>query len=225
MQSSINNGVNRCAPRSRRTLVITCLAFAAAEVLGVSLVYVAERSSLAAHQGDAVVVDCPEPNESVFVFRAPGIDRPATREADKARLSDEEPVLGVSVDGEFRAYRVEAMKARTDHIVNDVIHGHPISVTYCDIYDCACGFTGEPGNVPLRISQGGLYSGGMVIRVGDAEYSQTSGELVRPGKLVPPFPYSSFPLERMTWTQWRTLHPETTVYEGRSADALVGGGG
>ena len=48
-------------------------------------------------------------------------------EAD-AQMSDDEPVIGVSINGDHRAYSVPFLSSR--EIVNDVVGGKPIAVTW-----------------------------------------------------------------------------------------------
>lgn len=146
-------------------------------------------------------------------FEAPGIDRPPAVPAADAALADNEAVVGVSAGGRRRAYSVRAL-ARTaeSHIVNDVLDGVPVSVTYCDIYRCTRVFTGGPPGEPLDLSQGGLTDGGMVLKSGSHTYRQDSGEALEPGGS--PLRYGSLPCEETTWGAWRHAHPDTDVYTG-----------
>ena len=49
----------------------------------------------------------------------------------------DQPVIGVTAGGRHRAYLVRALSlGAKSHIVNDVVGGVPVSVTYCDIYTC-----------------------------------------------------------------------------------------
>jgi hypothetical protein len=209
---SVLRSFRRSASSTRRILAFACVAFATIEALGIGLFYARERARLHTHMNDASLKEFREDAQLVFV--APGIDRPATREARAARLADDEPILGVNVGGHPRAYRVLAMQEKTDHIVNDVIGGRPVTVTYCNLYDRARAFTGKPTGSPLPIAQGGLCTDGMIIRVGDSAYSQKSLESASPRVAAPPFPFSPLPLERTTWKEWRTRYPETDVFEG-----------
>lgn len=209
---SVLRNSGRADSSSRWILAFACVAFATIVALGIGLLYAQERARLHKHMHDTSMPENPEDTQLVFI--APGIDRPATREARAARLADDEAILGVSVGGHHRAYRILAMQEKTDHIVNDVIGGRPVTVTYCNAYDCARAFTGGPTGSPLPIAQGGLCTEGMIIRVGDSAYSQKSLKSASPRIAVPPFPFSLFPVERTTWKEWRTRYPETDVFEG-----------
>jgi Protein of unknown function (DUF3179) len=193
----------------RKVAVVVCLGLAV-EVIAFGFWCARERI---APQGEAVApVGRSEVDREHFY--APGIDRPPIRPVGDAGLADDEPVLGVVVGGKSRAYRVEAMRDRYRHIVNDVIGDHPVSVAYCDINDYATVFAGEPGGATLPISQGGRSDGDMVLCVGGAEYAQKTLGPAERGAAVPMFPYPTVPVSRATWKEWRAQHPETDVYEG-----------
>jgi hypothetical protein len=57
------------------------------------------------------------------------VDEPATVPADEARfLEDDDEVWGLVVRGKARAYAVTMLSYH--HVVNDVIEGIPVAVTY-----------------------------------------------------------------------------------------------
>ncbi len=62
--------------------------------------------------------------------RIPSIDSPFFIAADEAGniMADEELVIGVSIDGDHRAYSVPHLSRH--EIVNDVVGGRPIAVTW-----------------------------------------------------------------------------------------------
>jgi hypothetical protein len=141
------------------------------------------------------------------------IDAPAIHPvaASLAGLADEEPVIGVAAGGHCRAYLVRALaSAPRAHVVNDVLGGEAVSVTYCNIYRCARAFSGGAGVEPLDLSQGGLAQGTLVLLARGYHYRQDSGEAMDP--LAPPFPYPPYPAEETTWGEWRRAHPDSDVY-------------
>jgi hypothetical protein len=101
------------------------------------------------------------------------------------------------------------------HVVNDVVGGVPISVTYCDLYRCTRVFTTITPGGPLDLSVGGVKSGGLILRVGGHSYRQDSGAPLQQDS--PPFPYDLHLGEVRTWGQWRRAHPDTDVYLGLTA--------
>jgi hypothetical protein len=129
-------------------------------------------------------------------------------------LSDDAEVIGVSAGGEYRAYVVRAFRGNPEHhIANDRIGGVPITVTYCDLFDCVEVVTGDAaGDRPLAVSLFGVDHNGMKLRVGDVVYHQSSlTPLVADS---PSFPYRKYPWERMSWKKWKTAHPDTDVVLG-----------
>lgn len=68
----------------------------------------------------------------------PSIDQPKFVKASTHDLPSTEPVIGVHLNGEFRAYPLRVL---TWHeIVNDEINGLPITVTYCPLCNAAIVF-------------------------------------------------------------------------------------
>ena len=69
----------------------------------------------------------------------PSIDDPTFRPNNKEQsLSPTEPVIGLIVNGDARAYPLRIL---TWHeIVNDVVGGHPVAVTYCPLCNSAVVF-------------------------------------------------------------------------------------
>jgi Protein of unknown function (DUF3179) len=147
-------------------------------------------------------------------FDAPGIRQPAALPAaDVAALSADEPIIGISAGGRNRAYLVRALALGARfHIVNDVLGGVPVSVTYCDLNACTRLFTAADAGEPLDLSQSGLNSGEMVLKSGGHPYFQDSGAPLDAD--APPFPYHSYPGDVTTWGSWQREHPDTDIYVG-----------
>jgi hypothetical protein len=138
--------------------------------------------------------------------------------AADAGLEDDEAVIGVRAGGRTRAYCVSALsKGHATHVVNDMLGGVPVSVTYCNMHRCARAFSDDEANQPLELAQGGLVTGSMVLRASGHRYRQDSGEPLDPD--APPFPYVAYPAEVTTWGEWRREHPDTDVYLGFGAAA------
>jgi hypothetical protein len=146
-------------------------------------------------------------------YAAPGITKPLTVPASKAGLPDDEPIIGVEMNGQYRAYLLSAMRGTTSHVVNDVIGLAPVTVTYCDLANCARGFTSKNRSKPLDISTAGLFNGNLLLRTDGEMFSQPTGEgLRKDGATFKPF--DDHPLVRTTWKAWRDEHPKTDVYLG-----------
>jgi hypothetical protein len=140
------------------------------------------------------------------------INKPHVSASDAVSISDRDKVLGVTVAGKHRAYCIGAMKGNPRvHVVNDLLAGTPVSVTYCDRLGCAKVFTGESSGTPLKMAFGG-FEGQMVIRANDLYYYQGSLQPVEDDSK--PFPFPELPFVYITWGEWKTAHPDTDVYVG-----------
>jgi hypothetical protein len=142
----------------------------------------------------------------------PTILAPPVRMARDVRLADSDEVVGVCVGGRARAYLLGAL-AFPWHVVNDVVSGHAVSVTYCDRANCLRVFTEESAKAPLRLDIAGQMKGGMILRIGEVEYAQKTGQNLSSPKGAP-LPYRELAFERTTWRAWREAHPDTDVYVG-----------
>lgn len=155
----------------------------------------------------------PAPSQTLMTpLPGPAVSQPATVPGTAADLDDDEEVIGIAVDGKYRAYRIKTMANPAEHIVNDLVNRVPVTVTYCDISDCAQAFTAEQRDKPLDISSGG-FDGEMMLRSQDVFFWQRTGmsrEVDRASELV----FPRYPLTRMKWKDWRKLHPQSDVYVG-----------
>ena len=152
-------------------------------------------------------------NARTIALDLPGVDCPPAHSPSEAKLADDEAIIGVSGGGRSRAYQVRALaQGPASHIVNDVLGGVPISVTYCDLRDCVRVFTGK-GRGTLALRQGGLHRGEMVLRSAGHPYRQESLSALEPDG-TPDFPYKDYAYERTTWGTWRKAHPSTDIYLG-----------
>lgn len=141
----------------------------------------------------------------------PTLDVLAINEVD---LENEEPVIGVSVGGRHRAYVVEAVNGSweellaagdepTGQVVNDLLGGVPITVTYCARNGRCRVFRGESSQ-PLRLAVQDNTDGEMTLRWNGQTFEQTDPQL----------PLQNHPFELTTWKDWTTAHPDTDVYLG-----------
>jgi hypothetical protein len=174
----------------------------------------------------------PLPSQHLFLSdRQEGIRQPPALPAASAGLGDDVEVVGVSAGGRHRAYLLSALVPIRGHVVNDLLGGHPVTVTYCDRADCLRVFTGPPGQ-PFDVAGAGWDNRegrrGLVLRVGSTLYRQDTGGPAEDAP-VAPFPLPRAGHERTTWKRWREAHPDTDVYVGVRSPApegeAVNGGG
>lgn len=140
----------------------------------------------------------------------PAIDDP--RFDDDPDLDDDEPVVGVALDGEARAYPVRILDWH--EIVNDAIAGTPIVVTYCPLCGTGLAFDRRVDDRTLTFGvSGNLYKNDLVLydRQTGTLWSQLPGEAFHgelDGTRLTPVA-----TDLTTWGEWRKTHPD--------AEALV----
>lgn len=140
--------------------------------------------------------------------------------AEAAGLTRDAPVIGVVAGGKARAYLVSALASVRRHVVNDRVGKVPVAVSYCNLMDCARAFAAPDGDKPTELATGGRAmdgtDSGMLVRVGPYRYFQKTARPLDPG--APAFPYTPVAVERTSWAEWVTAHPDTDVYLGGPGD-------
>ena len=197
---------NREAPRTKWAPLLVGAATVAAIIGGGAWLGIAEdrrqtrTDGLVVHRVELSPQQSPRP---IAAFAAP--------------LPEEAPVIGVVAGECARAYSLDAFKDVEDHVLNDVLGGWPLTVTYCPQNGCARVFTSSRGSEPLDIAVGGWVGqpgpepdvgSVMLLRIGFERYFQDTGEsLGGTGE----FPFQQSEPEKTTWGKWRSRHPETDV--------------
>jgi len=163
---------------------------------------------------DFTLVDLP-------VVKLPVFQLTSTVSAETAGLPDDAVVVGVEAGGRHRAYLLEALFSPDFHVINDLLGGKPITVTYCNMTDCLAVFTAPKSDKPLEIAVGGWqgrmvygkYEGSMLLREGSTWYRQDNGQQpTEPGGQL--FPYDRTEYKRTTWKEWTDKHKDTDVFVG-----------
>jgi hypothetical protein len=141
----------------------------------------------------------------------PSIDDPSfVAAADAAFLDAGDPVFGVTLNGDVKAY---PQKILVQHeIVNDSLGELPVAVTYCPLTGTVQGF--ERGATTFGVS-GRLINNNLVMydRATETWWPQILATSV-PGPWNGDPPIASLREVRLIWTtwgQWRAAHPDTTV--------------
>ncbi len=141
----------------------------------------------------------------------PSIDDPSFEGAGGGdqRLAPGDPVFGVVVDGEARAYPQYILVHH--EIVNDTLAGQNIAVTYCPLTGTTLGF--DRGNDTFGVS-GKLVNSNLIMydRGSESWWSQVLGSLIR-GDSEELLGRTLVELRVIwtTWGRWRSVYPETTV--------------
>ncbi|MFM7058458.1 MAG: hypothetical protein ACKO2P_16215 [Planctomycetota bacterium] len=141
-------------------------------------------------------------------FVVPPVTDPPMLAATEAGVGADEMVIGVSSEGISRAWLVSALSEMHSHVVIDTRGPQPIAVTFCDRSRCARVLAGEPGR-SLRVQTAGFISGEMWLQVDGRMLPQSSPEIR----------LKDIERELMTWQEWKKVHPETTLFRGRPAEA------
>jgi len=140
----------------------------------------------------------------------PALDTPTFLKASEARhMRGKERVIGVVINGEARAYPVRILNYH--EVVNDVIGGRSLTVTYCPL--CGTGVifdvTGQPWQ---RFGVSGLlYNSDVLLydRETGSLWSQMLAKAVTgPARGVGLFPVS---VTHTRWGEWLDRHPDTLV--------------
>jgi uncharacterized protein DUF3179 len=152
------------------------------------------------------------PNRDPF-FNSPfitaGSMTPSIVAGFEAKLDDDEDVIGIEVGTRHRAYRLKAFK-KPPFVVNDLIDGTPVTVTYCNQTRRAQAFTGPRNNAPLEMWLGGWINGSMILKLDQDFFQQATGQRVDANpadRLIVPI----LPHRRANWKTWRESHPDTDV--------------
>lgn len=141
----------------------------------------------------------------------PSIDEPGFAGPDDAPdVADEDLVLGLDHAGVQRAY--PAFILNHHEIVNDVLAGEPIAVTFCPLCGSGVAFRRVVGGETVEFGVSGLLHNSDLIlydRASNSLWQQITGVAIagpHRGEAL-----SAVPLTMTTWAEWRRAHPDTEV--------------
>lgn len=141
----------------------------------------------------------------------PAIDRPQFVPISEVDfLGSEEPVIAFERNGDVRAYPIQIL---TWHeIVNDVVGGEPVAVTFCPLCNSAIVFDRRVGDLVLDFGTSGrLFKSDLVMydRQTKSLWPQIERRAVV-GTLIGQS-LSALPSQMISWGEWRAAHPGGTV--------------
>ena len=137
----------------------------------------------------------------------PSIDAPQfVPVSEVGNLDDVEPVIGLAIDGDARAYPLRIL---TWHeIVNDTVGGLPVIVTYCPLCNAALVFERTVAGEAVEFgTTGKLRHSDMIMydRATDSWWQQFTGEAIAGERLGTTLPLVASRLE--SWGEFRERHP------------------
>lgn len=141
----------------------------------------------------------------------PSIDNPKFVKAQDARfLSDDDLVIGLSINGETKAYPLIILVWH--EIVNDRLADLPVAVTYCPLCFTTQVFERKIDGKETEFGTSGkLYNSNLVMydRNTDSMWSQALGKAIV-GEMTG-FELKQIPFDLARWSDWKKLHPDTLV--------------
>ena len=141
----------------------------------------------------------------------PSIDSPIFQKAsDEQFMSDSDIVIGLEINGEVKAYPLFILVWH--EIVNDVIGGTPVSVTYCPLCFTNQVFERILNDQVVEFGTSGkLYNSNLVMydRLTDSFWSQALGEAIT-GELTGQ-KLNIIPFDVISWGDWKKIHPDSLV--------------
>lgn len=136
----------------------------------------------------------------------------------------DELVIGVEINGQSRAYPVRLLSLH--EIVNDVIGGQPVAVTWCPLCYTAIVFNRVIGGRELTFGVSGyLYRNNLVMydHQTNTLWSQALAQAIR-GAQRRTF-LEMLPSTLSRWEAWQELYPGTTILSaekmGKKADSII----
>ncbi len=142
----------------------------------------------------------------------PAIDAPRFESVEEASawLADDEPVVAFELGGDARAYPAQILIWH--EIVNDVVGGEPVVVTYCPLCNSAVVFDRRVGDLVLDFGTSGrLYNSDLVMydRQTKSLWPQIEARAVV-GPLIGE-ELEVLPAAMVPWDVWRAAHPDGRV--------------
>ena len=141
----------------------------------------------------------------------PSIDDPVFAGVqDSQFMSDSDTVIGLSINGEARAYPLFILVWH--EIVNDTVGGVPVAVTYCPLCYTNQVFERVIDGQEVEFGTSGkLYNSNLLMydRLTDSYWSQALGLAVK-GELTG-HELDLVPFDVITWGDWKELYPDTLV--------------
>jgi hypothetical protein len=150
----------------------------------------------------------------VMVDGIPALDQAEMIPAGEASyLLPEEPVFGVAINGDARAYPLRILDWH--EMANDVVGGVPMSLAYCTLCGAAIAYDGRTsdGRTFTFGSSGFLFRSNKLMydRQTRTLWNHLTGEPVLGELAATDVQLSLLPVVLTSWSAWQAQHPETLV--------------
>ncbi len=147
------------------------------------------------------------PRDAIPSITDPQFDKaPAAR----AYMRPDEQIVGLILNGDVRAYPINILSRH--EIVNDVVGGEPVAITWCPLCYSALVFSRRVNGKDLTFGVSGkLYQNNLIMYDHQTEslWSQLLGQAVAGSSRGERL--SLLTAVQTTWEDWRTEHPDTQV--------------
>lgn len=141
----------------------------------------------------------------------PSIDNPKFVPAGPTNpISNSSTVIGIYYNGEAKAYPLFILVWH--EIVNDVVGGKPVTITYCPLCYSTVAFVRELNGTTVTFGTSGrLYNNNLVMydRLTKSLWSEMWGEAIS-GKLTGSV-LQRVPIDVISWGEWKVLYPNTLL--------------
>jgi len=130
---------------------------------------------------------------------------------DQAKIEEESPVIGVVLNGQSQAYSMFLLNAH--EIVNDVVGGEKIAVTWCPLCSTAIVYSRIVNGQELTFGvTGSLWRNGLVMYDHQTStlWSGITGEALE-GALAGSKLHIFLSIQKIRWREWRGLYPESKI--------------
>jgi hypothetical protein len=174
------------------------------------------RSSPVSSDRDLPAVDITEVVEVLPRDGIPSIDEPRFVSSEEATwLAGREPVVALEIAGDARAYPAQIM---TRHeIVNDVVGGEPVAVTYCPLCNSALVFQRTVDGRVLEFGVSGkLYRSALIMYDRQTESLWTHFQGIAYEGPLAGTDLKTVPAQMLAFEDWRRAYPHGKVLSRRT---------
>jgi hypothetical protein len=154
-----------------------------------------------------------EPQYSTDYVNVAGVQPREFHSANETGALAHEEVIGVMVNGQPRAYLLEAMRPLEECVINDVVAGQPIAVIHAPQEGVIRVLTprghrksgkGAPPAAPPELTIVGAIEGQLYLSGYGQEFFFDAQNI----------PLVDYPFSRCTWRVWRRAYPNSDLYTG-----------